>query len=79
LQHAFGETEIAAEPVRVATWGWGASEAVLALGVVPVAMAEQTYGADTNGVLPWTAAKLAELGERTPTILPDGEHRPTRT
>lgn len=76
LTHTFGGTEIPAEPQRVVTWGWGASEAVLALGVVPVAMAEQTYGANAEGVLPWTEAKLTELGVPTPTILTDGDAPP---
>ena len=34
IEHAFGETEIEAAPERVATWGWGSTEAALALGYV---------------------------------------------
>jgi len=71
IEHAFGETEIPAAPERVATWGWGSTEAALALGVVPVAMAQQTYGANEDGVLPWVADELDELGEDTPVILTD--------
>jgi iron complex transport system substrate-binding protein len=75
IEHALGTTEIPEEPTKVATWGWGASEAVLALGVVPIAMAEQIYGA-TDGVLPWTAEHLVELDVATPTLLSDGDAPP---
>ena len=76
IEHAFGETEIPAAPERVATWGWGSAEAALALGVVPVAIAQQTYGANEDGVLPWVAGKLDELGEGTPAILTDDGEGP---
>jgi iron complex transport system substrate-binding protein len=76
IEHAFGETEIAEAPERVATWGWGSTEAALALGVVPVAIAQQTYGANQDGVLPWVAEELDELGAETPTILTDDGEAP---
>ena len=76
IEHAFGETEITAAPERVATWGWGSTEAVLALGIVPVAMAQQAYGANADGVLPWVAEELDELGEETPVILTDDGEAP---
>jgi iron-siderophore transport system substrate-binding protein len=76
IEHAFGETEIDAAPERVATWGWGSTEAALALGVVPVAMAQQTYGANEEGVLPWVAGELDELGAETPMILTDDGEAP---
>ncbi|MEL4318920.1 iron-siderophore ABC transporter substrate-binding protein [Leifsonia sp. YIM 134122] len=67
----FGTAEIEEAPTRVATWGWGSTEAALAVGVVPVAMAQQSYGANADGVLPWVAKKLEELGAETPTLLTD--------
>jgi iron complex transport system substrate-binding protein len=76
IEHAFGETEIDEAPERVATWGWGSTEAALALGVVPVAIAQQTYGANEDGVLPWVAEELDELGADTPTILTDDGEAP---
>jgi len=76
IEHAFGETEIAEAPERVATWGWGSTEAALALGVVPVAIAQQAYGANDHGVLPWVAEELDELGAETPTILTDDGEAP---
>ena len=50
IEHAFGETEIPEAPERVVTWGWGSTEAALAVGVVPVAIAQQSYGAVTGGI-----------------------------
>ena len=54
IEHAFGETVIEAQPERVATVSWSNQEVPLALGVVPVGMAEVTWG-DVVGVgeLPW--------------------------
>ncbi|KQO99512.1 iron-siderophore ABC transporter substrate-binding protein [Leifsonia sp. Leaf264] len=71
LKSNFGTAEIDAAPTRVATWGWGSTEAALAVGVVPVAMAQQSYGANADGVLPWVAKKLDDLGVETPTVLTD--------
>ena len=70
IEHAFGETIIESEPQRVLTLGWGSGDAVLALGVVPVGMEAQNYGGDENGVLPWAADALAELGGDDPIIVP---------
>lgn len=71
IPSAYGDTTIEAKPERVVTWGWGSTEAALALGVVPVAIAKQTYAADADGVMPWVAAKLDDLGAKTPTLLTD--------
>ena len=76
IEHAFGETEIPAAPERVATWGWGSTEAVLALGVLPVAIGQQVYGANEDGVLPWVAEELDALGAETPIILTDDGEAP---
>lgn len=76
IEHAFGETEIPAQPERVVTWGWGSADAALALGVVPVAIPFQSYGGDEKGVLPWIADSLAEQGAETPIILPDSSEEP---
>jgi iron complex transport system substrate-binding protein len=69
IEHAFGETVIEAEPERVATVAWSNQEVPLALGVVPVGMAEVTWGDDDgDGVLPWVEDQLAELGAETPVL-----------
>lgn len=73
LTHVFGETVIPAEPQRVLTWGYAAADAVLALGVVPVAIPAQTYGGDDAGVLPWIADQLTALGAAVPTILANAD------
>ena len=69
IEHALGSTTIETEPERVVTWGFGSTDAALALGVVPVAMPAQSYGGDEQGVLPWIGDELTELGAETPTIL----------
>lgn len=71
ITHAFGQTTIDSAPERVASWGWGSADAALALGVVPVAIAQQTYGGNADGVLPWVADKLTALGAATPALLPN--------
>src|SRR5690606_26359176 len=38
-------------------------------GVVPAAMQQQSYGGNEEGVLPWAAEKIEELGAETPTVL----------
>lgn len=70
LTHAFGMTTIDSAPERVVTWGWGSTEASIALGVVPVAMPFQSYGADAEGVLPWVRSELESSGTPLPLVLP---------
>jgi iron complex transport system substrate-binding protein len=76
IEHAFGSTEITEEPERVVTWGWGTADAVIALGVTPVAMPAQSYGGNEDGVMPWLAEALEEKGAETPTMLSETEEPP---
>lgn len=69
IEHAFGTTELPADPHDVVTLGWGATEAAIALGVVPVGIESQTYAANDEGRLPWVAEALDEAGAE-PTMLP---------
>lgn len=69
LTSLYGETTIEAAPERVATWGWGATDAVLALGIVPVAMTEDTYGAPDTRITPWVQQAIDDLGGETPVLL----------
>ena len=69
IEHALGTTTIESEPERVVTWGFGSTDAALALGVVPVAIPQQEYGGDDDGVLPWIKEKLADMGAEAPTML----------
>lgn len=61
IEHAFGETVIEEKPERVATVSWVNADVALALGVVPVGMPLDDYGANENGSTPWKDAKLEEL------------------
>ena len=76
IEHAFGETTIEEEPTRVVAWGWASADAAIALGVVPVAIPFQDYGADADGVLPWIHEALDEMGAEVPTVLPNAEEPP---
>jgi iron complex transport system substrate-binding protein len=76
IPHAFGETTIVSQPKRIVTWGWGNHDALLALGVVPVAIPFSTYGGGENGLHPWVEDKLAELGAETPIQLADSQEIP---
>lgn len=74
IEHAFGSTTITEKPQRVATVASGNQEVPLALGVVPVGMAAADYGDDDgDGVLPWVAEKLTELGAETPALFDEGD------
>jgi iron complex transport system substrate-binding protein len=66
LTHEYGETVIPAKPERIATIGWMSQDAVLALGQVPVGIPLQAWGGDENGMLPWVATAVAELGGELP-------------
>ena len=76
VEHAYGETTIEAEPQRVVAWDWSTQDAVIGLGVAPVAMTTYTYGGNEQGVLPWTADALAEQDLATPTLLTYGAEVP---
>nr|WP_254925709.1 MULTISPECIES: ABC transporter substrate-binding protein [unclassified Rhodococcus (in: high G+C Gram-positive bacteria)] len=72
IDSALGSATIPEAPKRIATWGWSNQDAILALGVVPVAMPTfdgAQYGADDRGILQWDAKALADLGGETPTLL----------
>ncbi len=73
LTHALGSTEITAAPQRVVALGWGSADAALALGVVPVGVDKQTFGADADGFMPWFAEALTAAGGEKPAALTTGE------
>lgn len=76
IDHALGTAEIPEAPERVVTWGWGSTEAAIALGVAPVAMPFQAYGGDDEGVLPWVRDELEAQGVEIPERLPDAQEAP---
>ena len=73
VKHALGTTTIESEPVRVATWGWGSTEAAIALGVFPVAVAEQSWTVGEGNLLPWVEAAYDEAGAEKPVVLTDAD------
>ncbi|QYM76248.1 iron-siderophore ABC transporter substrate-binding protein [Leucobacter luti] len=74
ITHALGETTIESEPQRVVTLGWAAEDAVVALGVVPVAVPSYGWGADEDGYLPWFRDAVEDMGAPLPETL-DAEER----
>ena len=66
VSHAFGTTVIDGTPERVATVQWANHEVPLALGVVPVGMAQANFGGAP--VLPWVEQALADLGAEQPVL-----------
>src|SRR6478609_4724036 len=64
---AGSDTPAASE--RIATWGWGATDAVLALGIVPVAISSMDYGGGEDRITPWVEDAIEELGGDAPAIL----------
>ena len=74
IEHALGTTIITEKPERVATVAWANHEVPLALGIVPVGFARANFGDDDgDGLLPWVAEKLAELGADTPVLFDEGD------
>jgi iron complex transport system substrate-binding protein len=74
IEHAFGNTVIAKKPERVATVAWANHEVPLALGIVPVGMARANFGDDdSDGILPWVAARLRELKAEKPVLFDEGD------
>lgn len=72
ITSALGDATILRQPTRVATWGWGATDAVLALGVQPVAIPAggDAEGRPTPGAqLPWITDAVDRLGGTEPVAL----------
>lgn len=68
IEHAFGSTTVEAEPDRIVSIGFTDHDALLALGVEPIAI-RQWYG-DYEFVWPWAQDALGDL---EPTVLPSGD------
>jgi iron complex transport system substrate-binding protein len=72
IEHAYGETEIPEQPERVVSLGYTEQDAVLAFGVVPVAV-RYAFGPEDDVFFPW-ADEAA--GDAEPEILPRAEVDP---
>jgi iron complex transport system substrate-binding protein len=62
IEHKFGTTEITAEPKRIVVVGLVEQDALLAMGIVPVATTEW-FGKQPGAIWPWAKD---ELGSATP-------------
>lgn len=71
IDNAFGSVEIEKEPQRVATWGWGSTEAAIASGVFPVAIGEQLWTVGKGNLLPWVEDAYDAEGAEHPILLSD--------
>ena len=69
VEHAHGETTIEERPERVVVIGIRDQDAVLALGVTPVAIRDW-FGEQPDAVWPWAQD---ELGDADPVVLPAGD------
>ncbi len=69
IEHKYGKTVIPKEPKRVVTVGFNDQDAVLALGVKPVAIRDW-FGDQPYAVWPWARD---ELGDAKPVVLPSGD------
>ncbi|SCL72553.1 Serine/threonine protein kinase [Micromonospora citrea] len=65
IEHSYGTTVIKTRPKRVATWGWGATEAAIALGTFPVGVAGKGSG---RGLMPWVADAYRAKGVGLPVV-----------
>jgi iron complex transport system substrate-binding protein len=68
IEHKFGETEITEQPERVVVAGLVEQDAVLALGVTPVATTEW-FGEQPGAIWPWAQDELEALGGETPEVI----------
>jgi iron complex transport system substrate-binding protein len=66
IEHKYGSTTITREPQRVVVAGLREQDALLALGVVPVATTEW-FGKHPGAIFPWARAKLGDA--KPPAVL----------
>ena len=78
IAHKYGETTVEDLPERIAVVGLLEQDALLALGVVPVATTEW-FGEHPGAVWPWAADELEALGAEPPAVLGDPPRSTSRT
>lgn len=80
VDHAFGETTVAATPSRVVATSSANQDLAIALGIVPVGFPKADVGDDdADGLLPWTAAALEAAGataDKGPTLFDETKSEP---
>ena len=65
ITHKYGDTVVPEQPTKVLSVGFSDQDAILALGVQPIAI-RNWYGDQPYAVWPWAQAAL---GDATPTVL----------
>lgn len=70
IEHKYGATTIDSEPQRIAVVGLIEQDALLALGVVPVATTEW-FGGYPGSLWPWASEQLESIGGEVPASLGD--------
>jgi iron complex transport system substrate-binding protein len=73
IEHRYGSTTIESAPTRVVVAGLREQDALLALGVVPVA-ATEWYGEYPGAIFPWAKDELGDA--KLPTVLDDADGIP---
>lgn len=68
VEHVYGETTIPEKPERIVTLGWYSQDVVAALGEVPVAVEDFTWG-NVDTYLPWFKDRVEELDGELPEII----------
>ena len=71
IEHKYGSTTVEAAPERIVLVGLNEQDALLALGVVPVASREW-YGERPGAIFDWAQDEFAALGGETPVVLSGG-------
>lgn len=69
IDHVYGKTTLKAEPKRIVVIGYNEQDALLALGVAPIAVT-QWIGDEPYAVFPWAKDKL---GDAKPTVMESAE------
>jgi iron complex transport system substrate-binding protein len=70
IEHRYGDTVIEEQPTRIVTVGLTEQDALLALGIVPVATTEW-FGERPGAVWEWAQDELEALGAEPPAVLGD--------
>ncbi|WP_166981220.1 iron-siderophore ABC transporter substrate-binding protein [Paramicrobacterium fandaimingii] len=66
IESALGTARIPEKPERIVSIGWGTPDIVVALGETPVAIEEDTWAGDDEGVLPWLREAIESKGDAVP-------------
>ncbi|WP_205856080.1 iron-siderophore ABC transporter substrate-binding protein [Phytoactinopolyspora endophytica] len=70
IEHTYGSTTVPERPERVAAVGLMDQDALLALGIVPVATTEW-FGEQPGAIWPWAADELEAAGGEAPVVVGD--------